>query len=1699
MKKEKIIALAVTFAVILQMLTVSGNTVFAQEILTDCDFETVINNIPSGWETENAVISSDNNYWYSGSRSMKIEKTSPDEAVVFSDALIPVDKQGITGDITLLFGLMYKAKNCNVFMRLDAVIYDSNKNPIDTLCGNTVMLPRSQMLCEWRELSTEKKVPERTEYISYKIVITGVDSVAVGDKATVYADDITCKVVKTYIECISDYCDFHALSESGTVAGFSTSDGLFTTADGVGIFKGNSADSRLSYKTEKLSPECGYEINAKYTATDDCTAEISYYGINDDIIKTDKVTLKGTGDVSALSLKTDVPDAVYAVFSIAGSTSLTLDDLYFFKVSTRQSDGLSGWTADSLWYPEDAAVDAYYQFRYFRVTFQLESGVSDAYVQMAFDDSVYNLYVNGSFVSTTPEKTVSQDGKKSVYIYNIGSKLTSGKNVIAVKVLNCGMSAGFILESFIHLTNSSTYHLTANPLNTKVSRLNCTSSHENDYASFTDSPSSWKNKSYNDSEWKTPVKQGIPPYSNMGSGDISFAYEYSDYFCFLPSSCPNVTSTGGEQKTTSISFTSFKNSKIPETVTGLLLSGDTVKAHIPMLISQCGNRVDFTYELPDYLPAGSYSVKPVGIGLLGNSSVLFNVTLNQTEKTNPHVSTVKEQGSIKLKVNGATVSPVMYMRPANSSVYYNYSAMQGMKESGIPIYCTFNGSFDGSDGSPIWVNENQIDYNAFDNEIYKTLDLNKNAYLIVNLSLDAPDWWLDANPDQCQRDTNGNSIGKVSFASVEYRNDACRVTELLIRHMESSAYSHKVIGVKLSAGKTNEWMNYLRNDDDTRFYSVDYSVPMQTAFKNATGYDIPTVNERASGSGTLVLDQSTQANVIAYNKFLSQCVTDSFLCYAQTVKKTASNIIAGGYNGYLWFENSSLGIGTSHTTVEQVLSSDYVDFVSSPVNYSERINGFATGYMALTDSVAAHGKLYIAEQDNRTLYGHIFGNAGQDDLVGLSKTLSGSVNQITRDLSTNLVSGNGFWLYDMEGGWFNDAQLNSAVKAIKNEYDYSASLNMASNSEVAVFVGADTYDYLNSDIYLSDTGSRSTRLLSQLYTAQRLELSKMGTSYDTFAVSDLTSEKADVDWSQYKLIIMLSPFNVSAEERTAIENKLKTDNRYILWVYLPGISNGSVSSASNISSLVDMSVSVNNGSNNTLCAEITDYDYPSGFFGSNVAYNTPRANIINGYTGVIAKYPGSISFLRENAMAYKTLQNYTSVYSAVPGVPADVLRKLCELSGVHIYSNDADTSVQTNNSYISINSAYSGTQTVSLDKNYRIFDVFNNCVIADNSDTIEVTLNVGETKLYRLEKAVLPRNYDGGILTNGDFYLKTSDGYTGWTLGEVPVYDENSVINGDFENAEPFYAWQISATGGATVEAVGEDNTAVKIKLLSASDQGYIQGYQFSVKPLTEYTVSYRLKIEPNYSGGNGAQCYSFFYEFDNSGAPSGGLIAESGRWNTQKGDWETVSFNIVTGANTKTARIDLMHNGVAGISYWDDVNCVAKNGVENTACLTNSSLMENGVALSGNGCYICCSTLMSQSKASYMLAFDGLMEGTGKAEVTVYDPDNNAELIKTELRMTDMAAHYKIAVPSPDAKVLCLKFSLKDAKSNSALHICNITMRINYGDFDNSGLASAGDLIIMQKALVGKAEVNEFFDLNGDGLYNIKDLVRLKKYTVMV
>ena len=1360
---------------------------------------------------------------------LQVEKNNLKESTTITNSATYTVEVSSATDFELQWGMVYRSQNSNCTARLNITLYDSDGNTLDAIEGDRVMLSREGAYSDWEELTTIATVPAETAKVTYKLVLSS-----------------------------------------------------------------------------------------------------------------------GVADLQVKSITAEVAD----------------------DIERKDKSAETGWTAQEVWYPEDETTDCVNQFRYFRIKVELDENATlqtntDFYIQLQADDSLSlrtgtgendrlsgAMYVNDQLVTSSARKEIVENGK-TTYLYTLNTDKYSlvGKTefYICIRVINVSANAGLILQAYGATGSDPNFIYSkvveTNKETTTVSKLGITGT-LSDWTTYyelnelSETDAKWYTNDYKESEseydWVAADERGLVPYGNLG--DLPFAWRYSNaqgfYYTGSTDADTTVSANAGEKFTvTKTVKTRYFNDDIQAQ---LYLASDTacnVVATIPVTVEvEEGKAADadkslyFTATIPDYVPSGTYSMRLLQAryynGSAGDSvsNILATVTVtnNGTATVTSKVSSTSN--GIRLQIDGENVSPVMYLM-ADRDSYYSYDTMSTFADTGVELYTNFGGRLDGdNDSDPIWTAADTINTDVLDRDIYQTLDLNPNAMIIVNINMDAPEWWkADAdNADQLIVGTDGTTINEVSFASTTYRAEASLILEKIIDHLSTASYKHRICGIRLSGGNTSEWMHYTDSNGNVG----DYSSAMLNLYNKTYGTtltSLPDLSARKSGSFGALLAVSSQIDVIRYNKLLSKVITDSILAYAEAAKTamTENNVswIVGAYNGYMWQENSAGGIGKSHTTCEEILNSDYIDFISSPVNYNERVSGYGTNYMTLSESIAAHDKLYIAEQDNRTVYADYSVVAGRTDALGKTYTVEDTIAQLKRDMSTNLVKGTGMWFYDMFGGWYDNDTIEDTIEAVKDEYDESLALNTSTNSEVAVFVGSETYNYLANGS-LDDSNNDSYKIMSQLYAAQRVELSKMGTSYDTYMIEDLCNSNVSTNWDQYKLSIILSPFELTDIEISAIQTKLQKNGNYVLWVYMPGVSNGctdeSTMSADNITAVTGITTKLYTpsgwdklSSDITMSATITEEafgvkgnTYGSMYEATNQAVvpyisdsnATPLATYANvdSWFSFIPEF--SIAFSEQPAAAMKTITSgdvtYTSVYSAIPNVPADSLRALCTAAGVHIYSTDKNTVVETNESYISVYSQVAGTQTITLPAaskgmHLRVYDVFAGTEVAVSANnTIEVTLTADETKLYRLsevEQVYVNAYFDSGLVENGNFAKTTTDS------------DGNEVPVGGSKGADATLSLDDLNTPEGLMTGV---TLSVSEGVTSDSGNGtYMHTVDLEAGKL--YVVQYYAKYEWATGGGH----YFYVYDKDkNHGSP----INETTAISSSTTDW-TVVEQLLTPEETDT------------------------------------------------------------------------------------------------------------------------------------------------------------------------------------------------------
>lgn len=783
-----------------------------------------------------------------------------------------------------------------------------------------------------------------------------------------------------------------------------------------------------------------------------------------------------------------------------------------------------------------------------------------------------------------------------------------------------------------------------------------------------------------------------------------------------------------------------------------------------------------------------------------------------------------------LMIDGQPTAAYFYQRP-DLDAYLQTDAESRIVDSGLELYVTYGGNLYKGGCDPIWLEDGSIDYAAFDAVIYDTLAANDDALVMVNIGMFAPRWWLEQNPDHRAQAHNGSSfiaLDDVSLASEKFRQEAGQVLRQLIAHMKEQNYYNRVFGIKISGGQSYEWMHLGTGADQGPDYSAVSQEGFCTYLKNKYGTDAalqaawgnntvtlataaaPGWEEKCACSNVFVGDVETGSlsrNIVDWNLWLGEASADSFLYYCQIAKEeTDGQIIVGGYNGYLWTSNTHDSQGKAHTAVDRVLDSPYVDWIASPIAYGERLIGQSSAYMALLDSVQAHGKLYIAEQDNRTClsdsYAGVSWDADWDYKIGQTRTMADTIYQQKRDFANALVNGAGLWQFDMYGGWLDDEQIYDYIADAKKEYDLSVHLDRNTTNEIAVFVGDETYGYLTAE-----NSNMSYTLLEPMLMQQRKHLAAMGAGYDTYAMSSLLEGKVPA----HKLNIILSPFEITEQMHNAIDTYLKTDNQVVVWVYLPGISNGTKLSLENVQRATGFSIGALE-QKATLQVQLADSGHSltegiSGLVYGNSVINSisPLAYIQDAADATVLGYNVAG---QKPGLAVKDMGNWTSVYSAAPCLDVQLLRNLMQFAGCHSYCDNSADVIYSSSSYVALHSAAAGEKTIFLPGNYSVYDVFEDMFVSMNTNKITYIHDANDTHIFRLMK---PNTYAVTAVIQGGKGVLSAPGLTQVMAGqsyalqitpEVGYQISGVTVNGKSVNADENGVLQLAAVNENTVIAV---------------------------------------------------------------------------------------------------------------------------------------------------------------------------------------------------------------------------------------------------------------------------------------------------------
>lgn len=1426
------------------------------EEITDpnLDFEYVAGGRPVNWSavTSDGVgkVSADKNVTYRGNYSLHVEKEY--NKINYTTVTMQKPISVAAGDeIEFVVHMRSRGSVSGAFA---AVIegLDAGGNVIQTWVGQERPLNGADTLSGWQEYRIIYTVSRSVRQVRLMLRIGGKFADAYFDSIEYY--NYTESGNTVYAE------DFASPSSDGVFGGWKyealSGAPVLGTSGEASVAGGENDSGGIYYDTEILKTDYVYTLTAHYRTAGSAKGRLTvtaYSWADKPIKEVVSQSLENAPSATETVVTFTAESAAYYRLKFekaGGDGEVFLQDIVIKQTGEPVVD--FGWVGKWIVHPEEYDLiesqknnERYY---YFRQEINLDSEVETAQIQVAADDK-FDLYINGELVYS---ETRTGDTWSLPSQLDIAEYLQKGRNLIAIRLYNNIYRYGLLYDGIVKMANDTSLRFYSDD-SVYVARGSLgDSTVGGEYPNPEWTEADEKNYMKPDYDMSTGGWVNAEIYAEVGGGGwgvIDFDNsEYSDYkiesneFTF-----PEETVYAGERvevtaklklseqlpDANSFSIYFWKRNSTSRICSGVISIADGGSAADWPVGREF--TAEFTLQVPDFLAEGSYTVQfDNSVAIISDwfiNNKVGNLKVAQPERTLTTTSEVRlYNGKPTFFVNGIPTAPLWYSRPERDT-QFEPEEMSGFAEGGIDTAIPF--ILPRETLGELWMPDGSIQTETIDRQMLDTLAANPESKLVVAIDTTPPQWWLDQNPEECVR-LNDGTISKEAFSSQKWREETGEVIERIIAYLMEQPYANNIVGIKITGGYTYEWQwwgisgstllgdfsskgtaafrSWLKEKYGTVDALREAWGDSSVTFENAS---VPDIAARSAGEYATVLSASENRHAIDYELFMGKMKTDAVLYFADLVKKAVGGrLMVGTYAGYLLnMTTYEFATGTAMTDYQRLLKSESIDFITCPWSYGEREIGYSNEFMSPVDTVTAHGKVYIAEDDDRN-HTAIMGEAPDARAsVGWTRTAEQTIEQLKRNFSYALSKGCGLYFYSLGGNYFTDEQLHEMASLMMQEMTLSLGLERKSVSDVAVF-----YDE-HSPAYMPYTGTDITNELlykAMTYT-QRRELYSIGAPHDIYTLDDLE----DGYVPEHKVNIMLMTAQVTPGERKAIEEKLQKNGNVIIWIFTSGLSDGETTDIANLEQLTGMNlrivptagserklmgtVEVSNY-NHWLTAGLADVTYGAVEYrtlapviavddpsAEPIAYHTAQAGYENGLAGLAVKE------MSEGG------REWTSIYSAVPCIPAALLRNILKHCGCHIYNENPTDVLYADNNYIAVHSLFDGERTVTLPQKSTVYDVFNRKVIARNATSFTFNMEKGGTHLFRLTpddvlQVYVTRTAGGSVSPEGLGNVKPGGDYTfsfkaddGYTLSYILIDGVKTTVSG----------------GSYTFKNVNESHTAV--------------------------------------------------------------------------------------------------------------------------------------------------------------------------------------------------------------------------------------------------------------------------------------------------
>lgn len=718
----------------------------------------------------------------------------------------------------------------------------------------------------------------------------------------------------------------------------------------------------------------------------------------------------------------------------------------------------------------------------------------------------------------------------------------------------------------------------------------------------------------------------------------------------------------------------------------------------------------------------------------------------------------EQNGAPGLFLDGRPVAPVMFWQWEAEE-----QDMKALAGAGVKLFGIF-GSF-GHYQNPYWGKEGFCGMAYQDERLDRLLEWVPDAAFLPRIFAAAPQWWIDANPDEQIRYSNpqvlppnwkglNHSIPRESFASEKCRSELGAVYRQAVRHLHRR-YGKHLLGIHLANGPWGEnfaWdgLTQIGGAPLSRAGFSDVSYPMTVRFRrylrekyrdvarlrdawkdSAVSFDnaeVPTMAQRLSLDVDGVWrDPAKGRRVPDYFECMNAVTVEMLDHYGGIVKgETGLPVLA--FYGYTQDERWS--IECDHRAISKMYRLKNVDMFSAPHTYHRRSPGEDGCMRCYLASAALHGKLFIDEGDDMT---HLEQRKSRPDHRCAATNLFESVNLLYREFGMAVTHGTGLWYMDLKRDTFRDPELVAAVGKMRRAADLALKHDRKHRSEVAVVSN------IESEFYMGYRRTEANSMSELLYLQQVGAFHRAGAPFDWYLAEDLDA----VADRNYKVVVFLDCQYMTERQRRQVE-ALKCDGRTLVFFHAPGYVSEHCLSRGRMESVCGVKMK-----ERTVRGVLSAVNVATGR-----EWGCGLDRVIDGVEdrprGVRHRVPGTaqlglflpaegdplmtgVANLAGMPVAVRKRQNgWTSVLSALPALAPEVLREIYKASGVHVYT-DEDVVLSANSAWLMLHTRKRGRYAVRLPRRVKtVLDVTIDEVVARDCDNFTCELEKFQTAVFLL-------------------------------------------------------------------------------------------------------------------------------------------------------------------------------------------------------------------------------------------------------------------------------------------------------------------------------------------------------------------------------